>query len=593
MTTYTADTPREWREKGGSLSKKLNAEFGLLETLLDGVDRDATAMTLTKATITLTASTAINLDGAVTLDGDATLTDVSNVTTLTQDTITLIGGTKINLDGPTDITGILTIDTLSSPVDGIKINATTPADGLEIASACTVHAINISAAQTGAGITIGNTCGTYGLNIAGACTTSGINIATQTATGIRLAGGGSYNPIHIGTKHSTTAGTGLDMSGAVQDNMMGVMIFCDDGGADLDNNWSTSPIWTRYLITKDQTSNTHTGAYLQLKTAGVAEARTITSCDTSAVKAYMECADAVTLATSDFAVINCGLELGGTFTVAANCKLSGLDVNINDKGNSITDTAEDSAGIHIRKTGTAGWPVGLKINDAGATTGISLGTCTKGIHLGCAGGTASGSGLLFGIGTTGDPATTDGVNANFIELRCETTAESGDNRLQYMRYYMKGINATGGECLKAGTVLEVAVGTARGEQASIEVSDTGYVTGFACGLDGLLEVANSAVPSGGMYFAGQSQIWMTGSSSDLSAATRHAIHRFSVSGGSAVAEAKVLNAFDFDVPNCADSGGDEMISPGSSESTTTGTIRILINGDIRYLAYYSHKGHAD
>ena len=36
MTVFIADTPREWREKGGSLAKKLSAEFGLLEALIDG-----------------------------------------------------------------------------------------------------------------------------------------------------------------------------------------------------------------------------------------------------------------------------------------------------------------------------------------------------------------------------------------------------------------------------------------------------------------------------------------------------------------------------------------------------------------------------
>lgn len=197
------------------------------------------------------------------------------------------------------------------------------------------------------------------------------------------------------------------------------------------------------------------------------------------------------------------------------------------------------------------------------------------------------------IGTSEVPATSAIPNDKFVELRCQTTAISGDNRLQYMRYFMDGINATGGECLKAGTVLGAAIGTARGGQASIEVSSIGYVTGFACGWDALLEVANSAVPSGGTYCGGQTQIWMTGSSSDLSAATSHAIHRFSVSGGSAAAEAKVLNAFNFDVVNCADSGGDEMISPGSSEGAATGTLRIIINGATHYFAYYDHKGHAD
>lgn len=241
---------------------------------------------------------------------------------------------------------------------------------------------------------------------------------------------------------------------------------------------------------------------------------------------------------------------------------------------------------------TEGSGVGIDFGSSSFTTGISLGTATKGIHLGSAGGAASVSGLLFGIGTAASPATNGTANGKFVELRCETTATSGDCRLQYMRYYMAGINATGGECLKAGTVLEAAIGTARGGQASIEVSNTGYVSGFGCGWDALLEVANSAVPGGGTYCAGQSQVYITGSSSDLSAAAAHSIHRFSVSGGNAAAEAKVLNAFDFDVANCADSGGAEMISPGANEGATTGTIRILINGDVRYLAYYSHTGHA-
>lgn len=222
----------------------------------------------------------------------------------------------------------------------------------------------------------------------------------------------------------------------------------------------------------------------------------------------------------------------------------------------------------------------------------SLVTLSRALKLSAAGGASAVNAILMGIGTAGTPATNATANGKFIELRCETTATSGDCRLQYMRYYMAGINTTGGECLKAGTVLEAAIGTARGGQASIEVSSAGYISGFGCGWDALLEVANSAVPSGGTYCAGQSQIWMTGSSSDLTAAASHAIHRFSVSGGSAVAEAKVLNAFNFDVSNCADSGGGEMISPGANEGATTGTIRILINGDVRYLAYHSHEGHA-
>ena len=206
------------------------------------------------------------------------------------------------------------------------------------------------------------------------------------------------------------------------------------------------------------------------------------------------------------------------------------------------------------------------------------------LSLDAQGGEASVSGLLIGIGTSGTPATTDVTNANFVELRCETTATSGDDRLMYMRYYMNGINTTGGECLKAGTVLEKKIGTARGGQASIEVSDLGYVSGFACGWDALLEVANSAVPANGTYCAGQSQIYVTGASSDLSAAANHSIHRFSVLGGDATAEAKVLNAFSFGVANCVGNG--KMIEEGTNLGNIKQSIRVLINGVVGYLLVY-------
>ncbi len=559
----------------------------------------ADALTIEEATLTMDAGTLFSVEsGDIRLGYDdgaymkIAVTDETGVTavtfagsgatyTLTAATMTFTGATKINLDGPTDVTGILTIDTASSPADGILINAATPTDGLEIASACGTHAINISAAQSGAGITIGSTCGTYGLNLAGACTTAGINIAAQTTTGIMIAGAAAYNPIVIGTKSSTEQ-VGLTMTG-VLDNTSGVMIFTDDGDAQLGSSWITSPIWTRYMVFHDQTSVTPTGAYLQLKAKEIGgdSIITFTTCDVSATKVYLELDSAMTLASGSCSIINAGVTMNGAVTDTAEA-FSGIDVNIND-GTDALSTAKKSAGIRIRKTSgsTAGWPIGLMIDNVGAT---------KGIHLGNSGGDPSVSGILMGIGTTGTPATTAATDANFIELRCETTATSGDDRLLYMRYYMNGVNATGGECLKAGTVLEKAIGTARGGQASIEVSSTGYVSGFAAGWDALLEVADSAVPSG-TYCGGQSQIWMTGSSSDLSATT-YSLHRFSVAGGDATAESGVKNAFSFAVPNCAGSGAGNMISLGTSMGTVTGTIRILINGAVRYIPFYSAEGHS-
>jgi len=246
--------------------------------------------------------------------------------------------------------------------------------------------IDMQGTTSDIGIDMGGTFGTAAINIDGTCSIAGIS----------MAGGSSYNPIVIGVKDNV-ASKGLVMSGAVQDNMKGIMVFCDDGGVDLTNSWSTSPIWTRYAIIHNQTSNTATGAYLQLKMVG---ARTIESCDYSAIKAYLECSGTIGLTTANLSVINAGLELGGNVTVTSG-DFSGIDVNINASTHTIT---AGSAGVLIRKTSgsTNCWPIGLKIQDAGSTTGISIGT-------------TAGAAIHFGLGTA---TTTDG------DLWYDTTSHS-------------------------------------------------------------------------------------------------------------------------------------------------------------------------
>ena len=111
-------------------------------------------ITITPATtITglLTTAGGIDTVGAtndITLKNDATIVNTSaDLLTITEPTVTLAASTKINLDGATDITGILTIDTAGSPADGIVIAATTPVDGLEISSVSSANGINLSGAN--------------------------------------------------------------------------------------------------------------------------------------------------------------------------------------------------------------------------------------------------------------------------------------------------------------------------------------------------------------------------------------------------------------------------------------------------------------
>lgn len=201
-------------------------------------------------------------------------------------------------------------------------------------------------------------------------------------------------------------------------------------------------------------------------------------------------------------------------------------------------------------------------------------------------GAASASGLLLGVGTTAAPATTSTADGKFVEMRCKTSATSGDNRLMYMRYELAA--AGGGECLRAFTKLAAAVVTARGAHISLDLDDSpaGSVSGLGVGLDGQLLVGNAALPAGGTYFAGQSEIYSAGSSSDVSAATACAIHSF-IAGGDATGAATVLNALAF---KSADGAGDgKMIDTTAVETGDgDGSIRILIDEGAGYLVKYLH-----
>ena len=332
----------------------------------------------------------------------------------------------------------LTLATTSGT--SIAIGACTT--GIALTGACTTG-VSIANTSLTDGIAISGTTPVDGIHISSNCSANAINIGAQTVTGILMAGDAAYNPIVIGTKSNTSTG-GLNLAGATDDTG-GIMVFADDGGASLAS--VTSPIWTRYLITTAQGASgpTATGMFAQLKTQG---SITCTTGGYTALKAYNQ-AGTVTLVTgAEYGVINAGVTLEGNL-VNTSGRFSGVDVNINTSAYTITDTATDSAGIHIRKTSgsTYGWPVGLKINDAGAITGIAIGTTTTGINIAAATtgitvaactnvlvASAVGTGTdgwLLKAGATGthlDAAAIGGAISLFVDC----AATSGSNRTVYV-----------------------------------------------------------------------------------------------------------------------------------------------------------------
>ena len=374
----------------GDATRGLNITSGCTATdgiLIAGACADAIEIS------GINTANAINISGAQTTGNAIAITSTGTLSGT-------LKGIAIDYDG-------VTLGTQSNTGIEVFMHATYGNTGTEYAIYASGDGTTVAlCSDDKAAVTIGGTV-TTGLSI-GASTTA-VSLTGAMTTGISMAGGESYNPIHIGTK-ANTKGSGLDMSGADSyDDHNGVMIFCDDGGS-LAATYTTSAIWTRYLISQSQTSNTATGAYLQMKSL----AATFATCDYSATKAYLELAGAVTLSSGGLAVINAGLELGGAFTDIANM-LSGIDVNLNDGANTLS-TAKNSAGVRIRKTSgsTAGWPIGLYIEDSGATTGIKIGTSTTGIAI--TGATTTG------INITGNATTAISISTGTIVKVLDATA---------------------------------------------------------------------------------------------------------------------------------------------------------------------------
>ena len=225
----------------------------------------------------------------------------------------------------------------------------------------------------------------------------------------------------------------------------------------------------------------------------------------------------------------------------------------------------------------------LEISEDGELISHGSGGSLKGMGInfeGIGSGAEAASGILIGGGTALLPITTSTPDAKFVELRCKNSATSGDNRLAYLRFEQSGAGG-GGECLRASTYATAALGTARGAQISLELSADGSVTGLGVGLDGQLMIAD-ALPAGGTYFAGQSEIYLVASAS-VAAATAHAIHSIQANGD-VTAILTVKNAFAFK----GGEGTGNMIynndSTGAAESN--GSIRILVDEGSGYVARY-------
>jgi len=199
--------------------------------------------------------------------------------------------------------------------------------------------------------------------------------------------------------------------------------------------------------------------------------------------------------------------------------------------------------------------------------------------------------VLYGIGTDADPATTSTADKKFIEMRCSTSAATGDNRLCYYRYLMEG--AGGGECMRASTVVNTNLGTAHGAHFGIEfeaAAGGSECSGLGVGLRGTLMIPNIAswAPTG-TYAAGMFEIFSEGTASDPAGMTELSVLRL-VNGGDTTGAVDVdTDAFLFSIQGFT-AGTGKMVEEGTGIGTVTGTFKCKLGTSTVYLPYYSAAG---
>lgn len=189
--------------------------------------------------------------------------------------------------------------------------------------------------------------------------------------------------------------------------------------------------------------------------------------------------------------------------------------------------------------------------------------------------------LLFGAGTSSVREVTTKNGINFFEFRLEQAGATGDNRGIYLRLYLSGAGAGGGESLRAFTTIEAAKGTAHGAHISLNFSGGGVLSGLGVAVRGTLHLPDAAGLTGTLA-AIQPEIWADGDESNAADAQVSLIRP--VIGGDATGAATVLNFMDLSaVPAAADGAFINTNATVIAASAYAALKVLLPGGVVKYL----------
>ena len=187
-------------------------------------------------------------------------------------------------------------------------------------------------------------------------------------------------------------------------------------------------------------------------------------------------------------------------------------------------------------------------------------------------------GVKFGAGTSSTPntlAASEKGNATYFT----SAATSGET---YGGYNKLAVTAAGtGEFIadRNRTTLSAAVANAHGAHNSLEISDTGYVSGLGTAIRGNIVVADKAVASG-TYYGILAEIFAAGNVSTIPAGS-NACLGINLQPGTEID--KVGNAISFSGTTGAATMIDSHNLAVGSLGNITSSIRVLVNGAIQYI----------
>lgn len=184
------------------------------------------------------------------------------------------------------------------------------------------------------------------------------------------------------------------------------------------------------------------------------------------------------------------------------------------------------------------------------------------------------------VGTVAAPLAMNTVDAKAYQRYYSTTATSGTTYTTYD--YLKVMGAgVEGIAARSKVLLGIAgVGNAHGHHATLE-TDTlaGAITGLGTGLRGNLVIANRAHATG-TWYGMMAEIYPLGNTAALPA-NSNACLGLNAQPGTAMD--LVANAIAF---NGTDGTG-KMIYTNNDADTAVGSIRVLVNGAVKYLRFYA------